>query len=57
MKTTEELYRELEMLLKSHLSMRVRIAMQQFPNTSLLSKTRKDIARVRTILSQRRITK
>lgn len=52
-KSVDELNDELGELLKSHFSMRVQVAMQQFNKTSEIRKVRRDIARVRTILREK----
>ena len=44
---------ELGALLKAHFSLRMQHATQQLSNTSELSRTRRAIARVRTILSEK----
>lgn len=46
------LKKELDSLLKAHFSLRMQLATQQLNNTSQLSKTRRDIARVRTVMAQ-----
>ncbi|MFM2344745.1 MAG: ribosomal protein [Pseudomonadota bacterium] len=51
-KTVAELNQELSGLLKQQLGLRIKKSLQQLENTSLLSKVRKDIARVRTVLAQ-----
>jgi len=48
-----ELQEELNALLKAHFSLRMQQATQQLTNTSELTKTRRAIARVRTILSEK----
>ena len=52
-KTESELTVELEQLLKTHFSLRMQVAMQQFTKTSELRRVRRDIARVRTILREK----
>jgi large subunit ribosomal protein L29 len=52
-KDTEALNKELADLLKAHFSLRMQIATQQLNNTSQLGKTRRDIARVRTVLREK----
>ena len=52
-KTETELTVELEQLLKTHFSLRMQVAMQQFTKTSELRRVRRDIARVRTILREK----
>ncbi|MCQ9617798.1 50S ribosomal protein L29 [Paenalcaligenes niemegkensis] len=51
-KETAELQTELESLLKAQFSLRMQRATQQLSNTSQLSKVRRDIARVRTIMAE-----
>jgi large subunit ribosomal protein L29 len=53
-KPAEELRQELRSLLKAHFSLRMQQATQQLSNTSQLGKVRRDIARVRTVLAQRK---
>jgi large subunit ribosomal protein L29 len=48
-----ELNQELGALLKAHFGLRMQQATQQLTNTSELSKTRRAIARVRTILAEK----
>jgi large subunit ribosomal protein L29 len=52
-KSVEELNTELESLLKAHFSLRMQVSMQQLAKNSEIKKTRRDIARVRTILRQK----
>jgi large subunit ribosomal protein L29 len=52
-KSVEELNQELEALLKSHFSLRMQVAMQQLTNTSEIKKVRRQIARVRTLLTEK----
>ena len=56
-KGVEELNKELQDLLRAHFSLRMQHATQQLSNTSQLSKVRRDIARVRTVLHQRATAK
>jgi large subunit ribosomal protein L29 len=56
-KSIAELNEELSALLKQHLSFRIKKSLQQLENTNLLSKIRKDIARVHTVISQLKIKK
>ncbi len=51
------LKKELDELLKAHFSLRMQIATQQLNNTSQLRKTRRDIARVRTVMNQKAASK
>ncbi|MBL8381389.1 MAG: 50S ribosomal protein L29 [Burkholderiales bacterium] len=46
------LSKELQDLLKAQFSVRMQIATQQLTNTSQIRKTRRDIARVRTVMAQ-----
>jgi large subunit ribosomal protein L29 len=52
-KAPAELKEELNALLKAHFGLRMQQATQQLTNTSELSKTRRAIARVRTILAEK----
>jgi large subunit ribosomal protein L29 len=52
-KSTEELKQELNSLLKAHFGLRMQQATQQLSNNSELRKTRRSIARVRTILHEK----
>ena len=56
-KDTEALTKELGELLKANFSLRMQQGTQQLTNTSQLRKTRRDIARVRTVLNQRAAAK
>ena len=51
-KSAAELKTELESLLRAQFSLRMRHATQQLSNTSEIGKVRKDIARVRTLISE-----
>ena len=51
-KSPAELQEELASLLKAQFSLRMQKATQQLSNTSQLGKVRRDIARVRTVLTQ-----
>ena len=53
-KSTDELQQELQSLLKAQFSLRMQRATQQLTNTSQMRKTRRDIARVRTLLAQKK---
>ena len=46
------LQNELNALLKAHMGLRMQKATQQLQNTSQLSKVRRDIARIRTLIRQ-----
>lgn len=54
-KTVEELNAELETLLKAHFSLRMQASMQQLTKTSEIRQTRRDIARIRTILREKAV--
>lgn len=56
-KSETELKQELQELLKTHFKLRMQKATQQLQNTASLRQTRRDIARVRTILIQKATTK
>ncbi len=53
-KDVAALEKEVSDLLKAHFGLRMQKATQQLSNTSVLSKTRRDIARVRTILTEKK---
>ncbi|MDI6749977.1 MAG: 50S ribosomal protein L29 [Pseudomonadota bacterium] len=53
MKSEEELRKELIELRKAQFSLRMQLATQQSNNTAQLGKLRKDVARIKTILSER----
>jgi large subunit ribosomal protein L29 len=52
-KSPDELQLELNSLLKAQFSLRMQKATQQLTNTSQISKVRRDIARVRTVLAEK----
>ncbi|MSQ19670.1 MAG: 50S ribosomal protein L29 [Betaproteobacteria bacterium] len=52
-KNTAELKKELSELLRAHFSLRMQKATQQLTNTTQLSRTRRDVARVQTILAEK----
>ncbi|CAM3353101.1 50S ribosomal protein L29 [Bordetella sputigena] len=52
-KDADELKKELESLLRAQFGLRMQKATQQLANTSQLGKVRKDIARVRTVLTEK----
>ncbi|MBK4733898.1 50S ribosomal protein L29 [Noviherbaspirillum pedocola] len=52
-KDSAGLNKELTELLKAQFSLRMQRATQQLSNTSQLKKTRRDIARVKTVLAQK----
>ncbi len=56
-KDVAALNNELQELLKTHFKLRMQKATQQLQNTAALRKTRRDIARVRTILTEKATTK
>ncbi len=56
-KDTAELEKELLDLRRAQFSLRMQAATQQLTNYSQIGKTRKDIARVKTILNERGVTK
>ncbi len=51
-KDTDALGKELTDLLKAQFGLRMQIATQQLSNTSQLKKVRRDIARVKTVITQ-----
>jgi len=50
-KSADELQQELNSLLKAQFNLRMQKATQQLTNTSQLGKVRRDIARVRTLMT------
>lgn len=52
-KDASQLGKELEELLRAQFNLRMQRATQQLSNTSQLSKVRRDIARVRTIMREK----
>jgi large subunit ribosomal protein L29 len=52
-KSGEELQKELEALLRGQFGLRMQVATQQLSNTSQLKKTKRAIARVRTIMREK----
>ncbi|MDO4705666.1 50S ribosomal protein L29 [Allofranklinella schreckenbergeri] len=48
---------EIKSLQKAHFGLRMQAATQQLSNTSALGKTRRDIARAKTILNQKQAAK
>ena len=56
-KDNDALNKELQDLLRAHFSLRMQKATQQLQNTAQLSRTRRDIARVRTVLAQKAASK
>ena len=56
-KDEAQLSEELSNLLKAQFSMRMQKATQQLTNTSQLKRTKRDIARVRTLLAEKTSSK
>ena len=54
-KSVDELKAELLSLLKAQFALRMQLATQQLSNTSQMSKVRRDIARVRTLLREKAV--
>ncbi|MBS1191106.1 MAG: 50S ribosomal protein L29 [Azonexus sp.] len=54
-KSVDELNKELLDLLKAQFGLRMQLATQQLSNTSQLSKVRRDIARVRTLIREKAV--
>lgn len=52
-KSETDLQKELNELLKAQFSLRMQIATQQLTKTSELGKVRRDIARVRTVITEK----
>ena len=52
-KDASELKQELESLLKAQFNLRMQRATQQLSNTSQMGKVRRDIARVRTLMTEK----
>jgi large subunit ribosomal protein L29 len=52
-KSVDDLKKELESLQRAHFALRMQKATQQLQNTSALGKTRRDIARVKTLLNEK----
>ena len=52
-KSADELTQELSSLLRAQFNLRMQKATQQLSNTSQIKKVRRDIARVRTLLSEK----
>lgn len=52
-KSAEDLQQELLSLTKAQFGMRMQVATQQMTNTSELRKVRRDIARVKTVLTEK----
>ena len=56
-KSAPDLQQELLSLTKAQFGLRMRVATQQLTNTSELRKVRRDIARVKTVLTQKDMQK
>jgi large subunit ribosomal protein L29 len=56
-KDVAALEKELQELLRAHFSLRMQHATQQLQNTSQLRRARRDIARVRTLLTEKAAVK
>ncbi|MDD2662819.1 MAG: 50S ribosomal protein L29 [Dechloromonas sp.] len=54
-KSVDELNKELLELLKAQFGLRMQLATQQLSNTSQISKVRRDIARVRTLIREKAV--
>ena len=54
-KSADELNKELLDLLKAQFGLRMQIATQQLSNNSQIGKVRRDIARVRTLLTEKAV--
>jgi len=54
-KSVDERKKELLDLLKAQFGLRMQIATQQLSNTSQMSKVRRDIARVRTLIREKAV--
>lgn len=54
-KSVDELNKELLDLLKAQFGLRMQLATQQLSNTSQMSKVRRDIARVRTVIREKAV--
>ncbi len=52
-KSPEQLKEELQSLLRAHFSLRMQLATQQLSNSSEIARTRRAIARVRTIMTEK----
>lgn len=52
-KTPEQLKEELHSLLRAQFSLRMQLATQQLSNSSEIARTRRAIARVRTIMTEK----
>ena len=54
-KSADELDKELLDLLRAQFGLRMQLATQQLSNTSQISKVRRDIARVRTLIREKAV--
>jgi large subunit ribosomal protein L29 len=54
-KNLDDLNKELLDLLKAQFGLRMQLATQQLSNTSQMSKVRRDIARVRTLIREKAV--
>jgi large subunit ribosomal protein L29 len=54
-KSADELNKELLDLLKAQFGLRMQVATQQLSNNSQIGKVRRDIARVRTLLTEKAV--
>ena len=54
-KSVDELNKELLDLLRAQFGVRMQLATQQLSNTSQMSKVRRDIARVRTLIREKAV--
>ena len=52
-KSVDELQTELLSLTKAQFGLRMQLATQQLSNNSMLSKVRRDIARVKTVMTEK----
>ncbi len=52
-KSADDLQAELQSLVKAQFGLRMQMATQQLSNTSQLRKVRRDIARVKTVLTEK----
>jgi len=55
-KSTEELKQEVKELLRAQFSLRMQLSTQQTTKTHELRKVRRDIARVRTVMQEQKLT-
>ncbi len=53
-KTVEELQQEVESLLKDQFNYRMQMSIGQLPQTHLLKQVARDVARVKTIINEKR---